>query len=105
MRKRLAKSRDVDSQRGGGALGRVLAPELVDQPVSGNDLVGMEEEQGEKRTRLGSAQGNLAAPVPHLKRSQDPELHLTGLPARGVHSCCSSETGLKHPERNLRGKR
>ena len=57
------------------SLGRVLAPELVDQPVSGNDLVGVEEEHGEQRTRLGPAQGNLAAFVPHLERSQDPELH------------------------------
>ena len=95
LRKRLAKSRDVDPQRGGGALGRVLAPELVDQPVSGNDLVGVEEEHGEKRTRLAPAQGNLAAFVPHLERSQDPELHLSGLPARDATSCCASETDLK----------
>ena len=60
LRKRLAKSRDVDAQCGGGVLGRVLAPELVDQPVSGNDLVRVEEENGEKRTRLGPAQGDLA---------------------------------------------
>ena len=81
LRKRLAKSRDVDPQRGGGALGRVLAPELVDQPVGGNDLVGVEEEQGEKRTGLGPTQRNLAVFVPYLERSQDPELHPTGLPA------------------------
>ena len=83
LRKRLAKSRDVDPQRGGGVLGRVLAPELVDQPVSGNDLVGVEEEHGEKRTRLGPAEGDLAAFVPHLERSQDPELHLAWPPGRG----------------------
>ena len=58
LRQRLAKSRDVDPQCGGGALGRVLAPELVDQPVGRNDLVGVEEEQGEKRPRLGAAQGH-----------------------------------------------
>jgi hypothetical protein len=40
----------------------------------------MEEEHGEKRTRPAPAQGNLAAFAPHLERSQDPELHLTGLP-------------------------
>ena len=60
-------------------LGRVLAPQLVDQPVSGNDLVGVEEEPGEKRTRLGPAQGHLAGFPPRLERSQDPELHLPGL--------------------------
>ncbi len=76
LRKRLAQSRDVDAQRSGGVLRRVLAPELVDQPVGGNDLVRVEEENGEKRTRLGPAQGDLAFSVPHLERSQDPELHL-----------------------------
>ena len=51
-RKRLAQSRDVDPQRGGGVLGRVVAPELVDQPVGGNDLV---RDGGGARTR--SARG------------------------------------------------
>jgi hypothetical protein len=41
----------------------------------------MEEEHGEKRTRLGPAQGKLAAFVPHLERSQNPEVHPAGLPA------------------------
>ncbi len=95
LRKRLAKSRDVDPQRGGGVLGRVLAPELVDQPVSGNDLVGVEEEHGEKRTRLRPAQGNLARLVPHLERSQDPELHLLPPGGRDANSCCAPETALK----------
>ena len=104
LRKRLAQPRDVDAQRGGGVLGRVLAPELVDQPVSGNDLVGVEEEPGEKRTRLGPTQGNLASPVPHLERSQDPELHLASLPARDANSCCASETDLKHRRRIVRSQ-
>ena len=73
------------------SLGRVLAPELVDQPVSGNDLVGVEEEHGEKRTRLEAAEGDLAAFVPHLERSQDPELHLR----RDANGCCAAETDLK----------
>ena len=64
------------------ALGRVLAPELVDQPVSRNHLARVQEEHGEQRTWLGPAQGNLAAFVPHLERSQDSELHLlASLPA------------------------
>ena len=44
VRKRLAKARNVDPQCGGG-LGRFIAPQLVDQAVSGNDLVWVEEEQ------------------------------------------------------------
>jgi hypothetical protein len=42
----------------------------------------VEEEHGEKRTRLRPAEGNLGAVIPHLERSQDPELHLlASLPA------------------------
>jgi len=37
----------------------------------------MEEEHGQKRSRLAPAQGDLAAFVPHLERSQDPKLHPT----------------------------
>jgi hypothetical protein len=41
----------------------------------------MEEEQGEKRARLRPAERDLAACARRLERSQDPELHLPGLPA------------------------
>ena len=75
VRKGLAKSRDVDAQRGRGVLGRVHAPELVDQPVGRNDLVRVEEKRSEQRTWPGPAQRNLAAFLPHLERSQDPKLH------------------------------
>ena len=96
LRKRLAQSRDVDPQSGGGVLGRVLTPELVDQPVSRNDLVGMQQEPREKRTRLRPSEGHLGAVVPHLERSQDPELHLlASLPARDANSCCAPDTDLK----------
>ena len=73
--KRLAEARDVDAQRAGGDRGRVLAPELVDQLVAGHDLVGVQEEHGQERARLGAAERYLAAFVPRLERSQDPELH------------------------------
>ena len=76
LRKRLAKSRYMHVKRLVGALRRVLAPELVDQPVGGDDVVGMEQKHREKRARLGTAEGDLAAFVPHLERAQDPELHL-----------------------------
>ena len=67
LRKRLSKSRDVDAQCRGGVLRRALAPELVDQPVSGNDLVCVEDKNSPKRTRLVPAQGDLASSVPHLR--------------------------------------
>ena len=81
-RKCLAQPRDVDPQRSGSVLGRVLAPEVVDQPVTGNDLVEVKKEHSEKGTRLRPAEGDLAAVIPRLERSQDPELHLWP-PGRG----------------------
>ena len=65
----------MDAQGCGGAIGGVLAPELVDQPVGGNDLVGMEEEGGQQRSRLAATEGHLTASVPDLERPQDPKLH------------------------------
>ena len=90
LRQRLAKSRDVDPQCGGGALGRVLAPELVDQPVGRNDLVGVEEEEGEQGPRLAAAQRRGAAFVPQLERSQDPELHLPASRPGTLTGCCQA---------------
>jgi hypothetical protein len=75
----------VDPQPGGGVLGRLVAPELIDQPVSGDGFVRVEEEGGEKRTQLGSSDGYLGALVAHLERSEDPE----------VHPCSSFATELK----------
>jgi hypothetical protein len=76
VRERLAKSRDVHVKGLGGADRHVLTPELVDQPVSGDHVVGVEQKQRQKRARLESAQGHLAAFVPNLERPEDPELHL-----------------------------
>ena len=101
LRKRLAKSRDVDPQRGGGALGRVLAPELVDQPVSGNDLVGVEEEHGEKRTRLAARPGKPRRLRPTPRAVPGSGTPSASPPGRDANSCCSSETDLKH---DLRGE-
>jgi hypothetical protein len=65
----------------------------------------VEEEHGEKRTRLASAHGNPATFVRHLERPQDPELHPPGLPARDGAGCNKPVAGLKSKERNLRGKK
>ena len=43
-------------QRAQGALGRGFAPDPVDQPIRGDRLVGLEQEQGEQGARPFSAQ-------------------------------------------------
>ena len=112
LRQRLAQPRDVDPQRGGSVLGRVVAPELVDQPVGGDDLVGMEQEHGEERTRLGPANGDLAVlrPTPRaVPGSGTPSGRPPGPDANS--GCCRSETALKWARsiigdsRNSRGDR
>ena len=65
----------MDAQGCGGAIGRVLAPELIDQPVGGNDLVGMEKEGSQQRSRLAATERYLTASVPNLERPEDPKLH------------------------------
>ena len=60
--------------------GNVLAPDLVDQPVSSNNLVGVQGEHSDQRTRFAAAERKLAAVAAHLERPQDPELHLPVLP-------------------------
>ncbi len=65
------RSRETFTRSGGAVLRRVLAPQLVDQPVGGNDLVGMQEEHREQRPRFATAEGELDAFVPHLERSED----------------------------------
>ena len=37
-----------------GGLGRALAPQLVDEPVDRDDLLGVQEEQSEYRSLLGT---------------------------------------------------
>ena len=77
----LSKSRDVHAKRIGGALRRILAPELVDQPVRRDHLVRVDEKQREQRPLLGSAQRDLARIVPYLERPENPESH-RGAPER-----------------------
>ena len=78
--------RDVHLQRLGGRRGRLVAPQLVDQPVGGDHAVAMaEQERGQQRALLGARHGDLAAGRGHAQRSQDREVHsgLTdGLPPR-----------------------
>jgi hypothetical protein len=80
-RERPAQTRDVDAQRVAAPIARLVSPEVVDQAVGGDDLVGVQEQHRQKPARLGPAQWELTAVVPRLERSQDPELHAARLRA------------------------
>ena len=73
---RFAQAGDVDLKRLPRGLGRALAPELVDQAVGSDDLVGVEEQDRQRRSLLAGAERDRAVAVrPNLERPEDPELH------------------------------
>jgi hypothetical protein len=73
---RLAKLRDADAERRRAGRGRLLAPELVDQPVARDDLVRVEQEHREQRPLPRSRERKRATALEHLERTQDPKLHV-----------------------------
>ena len=58
---RRAQARDVDLQRVGGARRRPLAPQLVDQRIRRDDLVGAQQQDRQQRTLLATAERHLHA--------------------------------------------
>ncbi len=70
-----AQARDVDLQRVGGARRRPLAPQLVDQRIRRDDLVGAKEEDRKQRALLATAERHLHSVVHSLERAEHPELH------------------------------
>ena len=54
---------------------RLLAPEPVDEPVGGDDLARVEEQEREQRPLIAAAEPNRRPLVENLERAEDPELH------------------------------
>jgi hypothetical protein len=54
---------------------RPLAPESVDQAVSGHDLVGVQQEEREQRALLPTADRDDSALQAHLDNSEHGEFH------------------------------
>jgi len=50
-------------------------PELVDEPVAGDDLVGVQQQGGEQGALLRAAEPQDPAFFPDLERPEDPKLH------------------------------
>src|SRR5262249_10890094 len=76
------KSRNGDLQRVGRAVGSIDAEQRLDQPFSGNDLVGVEHEQRDQRA-LTLAKLDTHAVLPDLDGTEDPvpERWLAGFPS------------------------
>ena len=74
-RERLAQLRDVVLQRVRRVGRRCGAPQLVDQAVDRDDLVGARDQEREERPLPRSADADRTAPVDDLQGSEDAELH------------------------------
>jgi hypothetical protein len=77
-RERLAQARDLHLHRLGGAGGWTLAPELVDQPVRCERLVGVQQQQRQQCPLLAPAERNRAALVEDLERAKNAEVDASG---------------------------
>jgi hypothetical protein len=71
----LPQPRNVIVERCRGVGRRPAAPEILDQPVGADDLVGMQDQQGEHRPALRPAHLEEVAVGHHLERSEHPEFH------------------------------
>ena len=74
--------RDVDPQRVLLTL-RVVAPQLLQDAISGHHPIGVEQQQCEERPLLGRADVNPPTKVDNFERTEDPEFHAP--PCAGSH--------------------
>ena len=79
-RQRVAQTRDVERDGLRAGVGRVVAPELVDDPVRGDHPVGMDQEQGEQRHLATGGHLEPFVALERLDLAQDAELHGTSHP-------------------------
>ena len=63
---------DLDSGRR-----RATGPELVDESIDRDDLVSVQQQDGQQHPLLAAAQRKLTLLRPDLKRPEDPKLHLS----------------------------
>ena len=69
-----AKAGDEGRERVRGALGRVVAPELVDQPVTSDDLVGPQRQERAQPALPRTAERERPVVEAGLERAEPPEL-------------------------------
>ena len=78
LAQRVAQIRDVALQDVGGGLGRLVPPDVVDQPARGDDLVRVQEQHREHRALPRPTQRQRTALIECLERSEDPVLDRHG---------------------------
>jgi hypothetical protein len=74
-REHLAELRHVDLDHLVRRLGDLGAPEVVHEPVDRDRAVRVEEQPGEQRAQLSTADDDARRPVVDLERAEEPEVH------------------------------
>ena len=72
-----AQPRDVHLQGVGGSPRRPAVPNLFDQQIGGDRLVGVDQEDPQQGPLLRRIKGQGMSPVTHFQRSQYSEFHLS----------------------------
>ena len=78
LAQRLAQARDMHLQADTRSRGRVLAPQLVDQPLGGHDATALQRQDREQRPRPLTPQRHRPATHTHLDRTEQLDLQPNG---------------------------
>src|SRR5262249_20318036 len=76
---RLAELREPDPESRRARFRRLVPPERLQQTVTGDDLVRVEEQHGEQGPLLRAPHRHLPALVPDLQRAEEAEVHYSGV--------------------------
>ena len=95
---RLAQLGDAHLQRRAARIRRLLAPQVVDEPVGRHDLVNAQQQNREQRALLGARQRHQRVAVGDLERAEDPEVHRVSRPLadRRILSQDRSQSGDRY---------
>ena len=87
----LAKAGDEPLHDGVHRRRRMLAPQVVDDPIHRDRFAGSQDEQREEHAGPAGRQVDVPQPVENLHRSKDPELHRSLLAAESSTSSAFSQ--------------
>ena len=71
----LAQARDLVRERVARGLGRLVAPQLLEQPLARQDVVSVQQQDGEQRALARSADQEPPTVRAHLEWAQDEKFH------------------------------
>jgi hypothetical protein len=83
-------------QSGRRGLRRLLAPQLFDQPVGGDDLVGVQQEERQQCALLLPSEVERSVVVDHLEGAEQPKLH--AMPFSRPPGCAHANTASQPHE-------